>query len=1302
LGWLFNADSNRITSGEKITAPMALEPAPGKHKGSAVILTSDGSVAISSGSLSRNYWRAGKEWYDKGKYEDADKALSKVIQMAPNSPDAANARRLLGNIRLLKGKLQVKSKSEKAAAVTVKQQISAGNTFQLDQQSKLIEGGQLAAQKGDTKRAQQMFQAAEALGTQLVAKGESSFDQSARLRGARQQLKIAQKTSSDYVTRGLTQVKELRKSGRIAEAGLLADKLAENVGELSNSGAAGITLELQKEREQLAFELVKTRLGASHRGVAERVKRLRDMEEAIQSEGERQIAPIAPIIKHQAELTQSRPSLSNTNEMKKALAAQHLKKAKIMLNDGNAVGSVSEFKSAITLDPTLTDAKTLMGLATKLSGPTGGGGALSKLIKRQTVTRGEGRTGLQTSTGTIQPESNLEVNPYDFDYSDQTVKTYKIGDLVAALPGDDNDDGLENIAGQEAKRNKKTDELARQIKSLVKDGQVKVTLYGGQRAFQVTSTLGGQKATADLIDGLRRARGPQVQIGSNLALQEGFGQQEDGGFSYGSMKRPSGSNAPDIGSITVGGGTLNVAGTVGGDRRHMTTGSTKVDPNLQKFIYDNYGWQGVRSGRGRRPGESSLILQNAAKLRRRVSDMTTRAKSLAAGRNFAAALEETKQILILDPNNRWARANMETLQNFVLVQNEKGLIKDTNRETNVAQLDIRRSETPWHMMVNYPKNWNEITTKRKPFDSTTPHGKPVGIRITLKNAKAASVAESLTQLFASKRGAEPNDRVTVVAEGSSNNIIVTANPKNLETVRELLGELDEAAFDNSIQVRVVPLKNTDAATVASIVSNLYEQKSAARGNNRSIDRVMIQADKRTNALIVSAGGQMNTQVMEWIKQIDAKPKPHDAPSQAETEMDRVVRKQLDTRVSKLDFEDMEISQVFQFLRDVSGANIHVKWRVLDAAGVEPQTSVNVHLSNKTFRQSLESVLKAVRPGGKGELDYVIDEGVITISTKSDLGNRTIVRVYDIRDMITKVPMFEGPRIGRGVSTNGTETGLFDPGASAGGGDLEGDLKSRTEEIAEIKTLIADTVSRDSWRDAGGNAGAISEIGGQLVITQTRENQESIVDLIGKLRKARAVKSREKLDPEKLARALQSNRWQKTQVASLNLNVDAAAAGSLGVKFHKGNNDVSYTVVDEAQFRTLMELDAARRAAANGDQVGANETRQDTIVGTDALLANSMTTYVTNSRDRSNTLDIGDNPINLSHEKYVLIDNNGSLTAVRAGAMQHWREASKYVEFVKAPQTIEIPRIGELVRLEKTLVKPGDEMVVRFDYQWKGR
>ncbi|MDP6636618.1 MAG: hypothetical protein QGG42_17100 [Phycisphaerae bacterium] len=354
--------------------------------------------------------------------------------------------------------------------------------------------------------------------------------------------------------------------------------------------------------------------------------------------------------------------------------------------------------------------------------------------------------------------------------------------------------------------------------------------------------------------------------------------------------------------------------------------------------------------------KTRLIQLNEAKRRRRISDLTTRARALESGRNFGAALEELKQIKILDPQNRWANEHMELLQNFTQLESEKGLLKDVYRETNLAQLDIIRSEIPWHLLVTYPKDWKEITIRRKPFD---------------------------------------------------------------------------------------------------------------------------------------------------------------ARSQAETEMDRIVRKQLDTRVSKLDFEDMELTQVFQFLRDVSGANIHVKWRALALESIEPATTVNVHLSSVTFRKALDTILEDVATGGEPGvsetgLGYVIDEGVITISTKADLGKQTVVRVYDIRDMIVRVPMFEGPRLGRSTKGAGDEssssTGLFDPGAGGGdtGSGLEGDLKSRTEIIGEIKTLITDTVDRDSWRDAGGEAGAVSEIGGQLVITQTIENHDSIVELIGKLREARAL------------------------------------------------------------------------------------------------------------------------------------------------------------------------------------------------------
>ena len=513
------------------------------------------------------------------------------------------------------------------------------------------------------------------------------------------------------------------------------------------------------------------------------------------------------------------------------MAAEHLAKGKKLLDDGGAADAVGEFQTALALDPTLTDAKDLLALARKLSGSSGGGGVLNKLLQRHNVMRGEATMEYEKAMQRSKELMASADNDADFSAAVESAKA--AGNIV---------DTAKSLFSADQYRQMQAS-VTRQIKWI-----------GSNR----------DKWTAVKVAGERE----QIK---NAKLQ--------------------------------------------------------------------------------------LIRQNEAKLRRRVSDLTTRAKSLSAGRNFAAALEELKQILILDPQNRWANEYMELLQNFTQLEVEKGLVKDVFHESKLAQLDIRRSEIPWHLLVTYPKDWKEITIRRKPFD---------------------------------------------------------------------------------------------------------------------------------------------------------------ARSQDETESDRIVKKQLGARVTKLDFEDMELSQVFQFLRDVSGANIHVRWRALALESIEPKTTVNVHLSNVTFMKALEIILGDVATGGgepgfgEAGLGYVIDDGVITISTKADLGKQTHVRVYDIRDMIVRVPMFEGPRLGRSTRGAGdqssSDTGLFDPGAGGGntGSGLEGELKSRTEIIGEIKTLITDTVSRDSWRDAGGEAGAISEIGGQLVITQTIENHDSIVELIGKLREARAL------------------------------------------------------------------------------------------------------------------------------------------------------------------------------------------------------
>lgn len=181
--------------------------------------------------------------------------------------------------------------------------------------------------------------------------------------------------------------------------------------------------------------------------------------------------------------------------------------------------------------------------------------------------------------------------------------------------------------------------------------------------------------------------------------------------------------------------------------------------------------------------------------------------------------------------------------------------------------------------------------------------------------------------------------------------------------------------------------------------------------------------------------------------------------------------------------------------------------------------------------------------------------------------------------------------------------------------------------------------------------------------------------------------------------LAMNLGQKVDVQSVNINADARAASALGARFQTGANGVVFAVIDDAQFRTLRQFED--RLAASGKPVAANRRRQETIVGTDALLANGMLANITFAADRGNSLAVNGNVIDLPHHNVILINNGSYLTAVHAGAMQHWTEKPTAAPMAEAPEDIEIPRMGRLVKFEKTLVNPTDRLVLTAEYLWEG-
>lgn len=391
------------------------------------------------------------------------------------------------------------------------------------------------------------------------------------------------------------------------------------------------------------------------------------------------------------------------------------------------------------------------------------------------------------------------------------------------------------------------------------------------------------------------------------------------------------------------------------------------------------------------------------------------------------------------------------------------------------------------------------------------------------------------------------------------------------------------------------------------------------------------------------------------------------------------------------------------LRKLADRRVAPKPQPTPAARPEPEkvtvTYDTVALGGLTVAngEDLQKVLKDMAvvyydDGTRRDAAVTRRNGRITIS-------QTPRGQIQVQEFFKKLKTTRGPQVELGANIAGQRAkGLVDQKVDPGR------LPDQAAAIADEKN-VQDFISRNyGWRTQrgrradGGGAGGGGVAEGTSRVTAFGGSEQTLAlgdQLVHHIRATMAPETWDDVDEdgdgqiEALAGDLVLNFGQKIQIGSINLDVAAPQANSLGVGFTAGNNGVNYAVVDEAQFRTLMQLDADN--SADGRIAVPNTRRQDTIVGTDALLANGWVANASFAQDRRNTIDINGNAIVLPHEKYILVDNGGYLTAVRAGEMQHWTQEAPPIQFAEVPQDIEVPRVGRLVKFEKTLVKPTDRL-----------
>ncbi len=272
-----------------------------------------------------------------------------------------------------------------------------------------------------------------------------------------------------------------------------------------------------------------------------------------------------------------------------------------------------------------------------------------------------------------------------------------------------------------------------------------------------------------------------------------------------------------------------------------------------------------------------------------------------------------------------------------------------------------------------------------------------------------------------------------------------------------------------------------------------------------------------------------------------------APVASDNDADQRAWERLNTRVPELDLHGVSLRDAMDSLRDITQANLHVKWLALQDAGIDENIEVeNLKLTDVTARDALRALLDAISTqSGATEGDalaYVVEDGVVTISTAKDIARPTITRVYDVRGVMWQVPDFDelirdlGAEAGPGVTVDSgllfaaghgsadvlsrSETGpfidttiaTFSDGARLPSAQItqitlfgdDDDGCTRSERMDKIRRIIAQNVAPETWVPHG-DIGAFSELSGQLVVTQTPRNHAAVASLLERVRQTRSLR-----------------------------------------------------------------------------------------------------------------------------------------------------------------------------------------------------
>ncbi len=256
-----------------------------------------------------------------------------------------------------------------------------------------------------------------------------------------------------------------------------------------------------------------------------------------------------------------------------------------------------------------------------------------------------------------------------------------------------------------------------------------------------------------------------------------------------------------------------------------------------------------------------------------------------------------------------------------------------------------------------------------------------------------------------------------------------------------------------------------------------------------------------------------------------------------SEKELEIEKKLKTPVN-YSCHNRPLSEVLNQLAKLVNVNIHLDDEGLRMEGLSPDTPVTLELTSDI---QLKSCLNLILE--KNHLCYIIKNEVLNITSESKKGDHVYQQVYPVGDLVVPIPNFvASPRMGlagawhdamanavgggsgfgsmatpmavvaskdghqnSGATINPAVMANFAPrlpgGANQAAGGPGGAGGGTNADFDGLIDLITQTVAPQSWDHSGGKGNiAASPANLSLVVSQTQEVHEQIVDLLEQLRR----------------------------------------------------------------------------------------------------------------------------------------------------------------------------------------------------------